>query len=168
MKKIVNIFWKIVERIVIIFLKILCKLTRQNYSESLVTNMMQFVKFGLVGVSNTLISYVIYAVLVSCSVYYLAASIAGFVVSVANSFYWNNKYVFKQRENEKRSIWKAFLKTFLSYASTGLVLNNILLYIGVDVLLINELIAPLLILIITIPLNFLLNKFWAFRENKDG
>jgi putative flippase GtrA len=33
----------------------------------------------------------------------------------------------------------------------------------VNYLNISEFIAPILNLIITIPLNFLLNKFWAFR-----
>lgn len=123
----------------------------------------QFVQFGLVGLSNTLISYVVYLLGISLGLHYLAASVLGFVVSVQNAFYWNNKYVFRAGEGEERVWWRTWMKTFLSYASTGLVLANVLLVIWVDLLHIPESLGPVLNLLITIPLNFLLNKLWAFR-----
>ncbi len=123
----------------------------------------QFVKFGLVGVSNTVISYVVYMVGVYIGIHYLWASILGFVVSVINAFYWNNFYVFKKEEGEERSLVKTFLRTFLSYGGTGLILNNILLALQVSFLGVPEWLAPLVNLVITIPLNFLLNKVWAFK-----
>ena len=126
-------------------------------------SLLQFIKFGIVGASNTVISYVTYLVCVTLGMHYLLASLLGFVLSVINSFFWNNRYVFKKQEGSKRSLVKAFCKTFLSYAGTGLVLNSILLYVQVDVLGWSEQLAPLLNLIVTIPLNFLLNKLWAFK-----
>lgn len=123
----------------------------------------QFIKFGLVGVSNTAISYVVYMLGIQLGMHYLLASIAGFIISIMNSFYWNNRYVFRKEEGEQRSLVKAFIKTFLAYAGTGLVLNNILLILQVSILRIPEWLAPLLNLIITIPLNFVLNKIWAFK-----
>lgn len=127
----------------------------------------QFIKFGLVGVGNTLISYVVYAFFVYLGYHYIIGSIIGFVVSVLNSFYWNNKYVFKEKDGEKRSLWKACFKTFLSYASSGLILTNILLVVWVDLLHISEYLAPIINLVITIPINFLINKLWAFKGEKD-
>ena len=126
----------------------------------------QFVKFGLVGVSNTLISYVVYMLLVALGVNYLLSSVIGFTVSVANSFHWNNKYVFVEGENENRSKLKAFVKTFLAYAGTGLVLSNILLFLWVDTLGIHKALGPLINLFITVPLNFIINKLWAFKKSK--
>ena len=125
----------------------------------------KFVKFGMVGVSNTVISYVVYLIAVNLKFHYLIASILGFLISVINSFYWNNKYVFEIAQGQKRSMWKSFCKTFIAYAGTGLVLNNILLIIQIDFLKWSATIAPLINLIITIPLNFILNKIWAFRAN---
>ena len=60
-----------------------------------IPSLIQFVKFGIVGLSNTLISYVVYVAGVRFGMHYLLASILGFVISVLNSFYWNNKYVFE-------------------------------------------------------------------------
>lgn len=123
----------------------------------------QFIKFAIVGLSNTLISYIIYVLLISVRLNYLAASIIGFVAGVANSFYWNNKYVFAK--TKAHIIWKVFIKTLLSYSVTGLILANILLYIWVDIVHIHEMIAPIINLFLTTPLNFIFNKFWAFKVN---
>lgn len=125
----------------------------------------QFVKFGIVGLLNTLISYVVYVILVFFSVHYIVASLAGFFVSVVNAYYWNNKYVFFSDETDKPIWWKVFLKTFMSYAGTGIVLNNIMLILWVDIIGINQILGPVLNLFITIPLNFLLNKYWAFKKD---
>lgn len=126
--------------------------------------LIQFIKFGIVGISNTLISYVVYVVLVGVHINYLLASIAGFIVSVLNSYYWNNKYVFKKQEDEQRTWWKTLIKTFVSYAGTGLILSNILLVIWVEWIKVPQIVAPLINLLITVPLNFIINKFWAFKD----
>ena len=145
---------------------ILKKVLRMEFSEDFLEKILQFVKFGIVGVSNTLISYIVYVILVTFGCHYLAASLLGFLISVINAFYWNNKYVFKVDGTEKRIWWSSFIKTFISYAGTGLILNNILLVIWIDIFQMNEMLGPIVNLFITIPLNFLLNKFWAFKEKK--
>jgi putative flippase GtrA len=99
-------------------------------------------------------------------VYYITANIIAFVVSVLNSFFWNNKFVFKKNKDEKRNAGKAIAKTFIAYGVTGLVLANILLYLLIDIVGASKYIAPLFVLVVTIPLNFVLNKFWAFRNSK--
>jgi putative flippase GtrA len=120
----------------------------------------QFTKFGIVGVSNTLISLFIYYMFVFINKdLYLVGNSVGFVVSVLNSYYWNNRFVFK---SESRNHIKALSKTYLSYGIT-FALGTVLLIIIVQVLMIRETIAPLFILTITVPLNFVLNKFWAFK-----
>lgn len=129
-------------------------------------NFIQFVKFGIVGLSNTIISYVVYSLFVLAGAPYLVGNVFGFVLSVLNSFYWNNKYVFKTEEGKARSWIKTLIKTFIAYAGTGLVLSSILLVLWIDILHIPELIAPLINLIVTIPLNFIINKFWAFKSDK--
>ncbi len=119
----------------------------------------QFIKFGIVGVANTLISLLTYYILVYFKINYIIANTIGFIVSVINAYYWNNKFVFKKSDS---SNFKAIIKTFISYGTT-FVLSTILLIVMVDYLEISEIIAPIINLIITIPLNFLLNKFWTFK-----
>lgn len=126
----------------------------------------QFMKFGMVGVSNTIISYGSYALLTYIGIPYVVANIIAFVVSVLNSFFWNNRYVFIKTGSEKRNPWLTLAKTFLAYGSTGLVLSNLLLILLVEKCDVNKYLAPLLILFVTIPLNFVINKFWAFKSKK--
>ena len=132
--------------------------------EEFFTLMWQFIKFGIVGVSNTLISLAIYYIFVFISKdLYLWGQVVGWVVSVFNAFYWNNKYVFRSEKTGFRSVLNRLFKTYLTYGATFL-LTTVLLYLEVDVWHMSEFIAPLINLLISIPLNFLLNKFWAFKK----
>ncbi len=164
MDKIAKALWNFIEKIAHGVLGAVFHVIGRELPDEVFASFMQFVKFGIVGASNTLISYLTYVIGISVGLYYLAASILGFVVSVIHSFYWNNKYVFAADDTTQRNLWKSFCRTFVAYAGTGLVLNNILLYFQVNVLGWSKVIAPLVNLLITIPLNFLLNKLWAFRN----
>ncbi len=125
----------------------------------------QFIKFGIVGVSNTLISLAIYYVLVYFNCNYIVANTLGFIISVLNAYYWNNKYVFKSKEkaNGAKDKVKQLVKVYMSYGVTFL-LSTVLLYVMVDLMHISEYIAPIINLCITVPLNFVMNKLWAFKK----
>lgn len=128
----------------------------------------QFFKFGIIGLSNSLISYIVYLFLVSFGVPYIISNIIAFIIGVLNSFFWNNKYVFKKNYDEKRNVFLTLLKTYISYSFTGVILNNILLVLLIEKCMISKYIAPIIILLITVPLNFIMNKFWAFKtKNKN-
>lgn len=153
-----------------IICNIVLKLTRKDLDESAVSSLTQFIKFGIVGVSNTVVSYVINILVlfvmkpVNVSWDYFVGNIVAFLLSVLWSFYWNNKYVFTLEEGKSRSIGKALLKTYISYGFTGIILNNILSWIWVEVLGISKYIAPIINLVVSVPINFFMNKLWAFRE----
>lgn len=121
----------------------------------------QFIKFGLVGVINTLLSLFIYYILIHFNVHYIIANLIGFILSVLNSFFLNNKYVFTN--NKKDKILKKLFKVYLSYGTT-LLFGTLLLSLQVELLGVSELIAPVINLFFTIPLNFLLNRNWAFKN----
>lgn len=123
----------------------------------------QFFKFSIVGISNTLISLGIYYLLVYLGVHYIIANIVGFIISVINAFYWNSKYVFPKGVKNRK---KSFIKCFVAYGFTFL-LGTLLLYLMVDIIGISDKIAPIINLCITVPINFILNKLWAFKEKKE-
>lgn len=153
-------------------------------------NFVQFLKYCIVGASNTLISQAVYAIIIFFKGNYLFASLMGFVISVLNAYYWSNKYVFKEEEGrEKRVWWKVLLKTYAAYAG-GFVVNTALLVFWVDVIrlsrfmnplaevftgwslgrldadFLGEMLASVLNLVITIPMNYVLNKYWAYRQKQ--
>lgn len=148
----------------------------------------QFVKFSLVGVSNTLISEGVYALLVYFKVHYLLAQLIGFSLSVLNAYYWNSRYVFADNGAE-RVWWKMLAKTYLAYFG-GYLVNAFLLIFWIDILHISSWMEPAagwfaghgiesfdaqflgsvlaagINLLITVPMNFVVNKYWTFRQKK--
>lgn len=152
------------------FVELLFKIIKKDLTDKKRQTFKEFLQFGLVGVSNTIISYLLYVVtllLVSKSGVkfdYIIANIVSWLLSVLWSFYWNNKFVFKKEEGEKRNIWAALFKAYVSYGFTGLILNNILSVLWVSVLHISKMLAPIINLVISIPINFFMNKLWAFGK----
>ena len=131
--------------------------------KSFIAFIMQFFKFGIVGFANTLLYFAIYYPLVYLGVLYIAANITGFILGTLNSFYFNRKYVFKHKEG---NIVKQLIRVFSTYGFT-LLLSTGLLYLFVDIIRISEFIAPVIVMCFTVPTNFLLIKFWAFKVPKE-
>ena len=146
-------------------------LIRRTPSDRLVEELIKFIKFGIVGVSNTVLSYVLNILSlflfqrmgVSPKVDYLLAIAVAFILSVFWSFLWNNKYVFTKGEGEKRVWWKTLIKTYIAYSFTGIFLSSVLSYIWINIFHISKVIAPLINLVISVPVNFIINRFWAFK-----
>ena len=158
--------------------------------EKLIRLFQQFIKFGLVGVSNTAISYGIdmlgyYVVFrdtsfsgilnllknigisaTNDSIKVIIVTAIAFIVSVINSYFWNNRFVFKSQGKKtfKRHAFD-FLKMAASYALTGLILTPFVK------ILLNQTemqywLVSILTMVLMVPLNFLLNKLWAFKDRK--
>ncbi len=167
-------FWNMVERITEAVFSFVFRILGKEYTDEINSALVQFVKFGIVGVSNTVIGYLIYTfTLLAMRKFgllpksdYFFAQIISFVLSVLWSFYWNNKSVFVLKEGQSRNLFKSLLKTYVSYSFTGLFLNSILIVLWVQVFHISEFIAPIINLLVSVPINFLINKFWAFRAEK--
>lgn len=144
----------------------------KELTDNVYETFMQFIKFGIVGLSNTGISYLIYAgsliwfrhLNMFSESDYLIAQFVAFILSVLWSFYWNNKMVFVIEKEKKRPFWKVLVKTYISYSFTGLFLNSILLVFWVKICHISELVAPIINLLVSVPLNFVINKYWAFGQ----
>lgn len=130
----------------------------------------QFIRFGIVGCSNTVIFYVIYLLILymmsplSLSWDYVVGNVVAFLISVFWSFYWNERFVFQIQNRNIQARLRALVKTYVSYGFSGLILNNVLSLIWVNVFDIDKRIVPIINLIITVPVNFIMNKLWAFKE----
>ena len=152
---------------------IFCRIIHLRISQEKIISSIQFFKFCLIGITNTLLSYFIYVIVVysfkkvdiQCKWDFVAGNVIAWLLSVLWSFYWNERFVFGRNINIAARL-KALLKTYASYAFSGLVLGNVILWLLISQLGISKYIAPFFKLLTTIPLNFILNKFWAFRGNQ--
>lgn len=172
--KILSGIWSFFERIARSAADFLLGLVGKKITDDTWNALMQFVKFGLVGAMNTVVDYVTY--LITLFIFtrlgwfgdkaYVVSTILGFIVSFFNMFYWNNKYVFKKKDGESRSLIMSFIKLFLSYSVTGIIIKPLCMILLVDIIGCPQTIAPIPIMFITIPLNFILSKLWAFKGKK--
>ena len=126
-------------------------------------SVIQFIKFGCVGAFNTILTYVLYIVFVKLGMHYLAANALTWFITVFISYVLNNTITFKGDGKPEWSI-KALIKVYISYSVAGLFLNSLLLSLWIGVFGISEVIAPIINMCFTIPINFLLNKFWAYKK----
>ena len=123
--------------------------------------LIQFIKFGIIGVSNAIVSTAIYYLFIWINTdLYFVGNIAGWIVSVFNSFFWNNIFVFRDSQFQW---WKKLLRTYIAYGGSFLI-GSLLLVLQVQVIGISAWLAPWINLVIIIPLNFIMNKFWAFKS----
>ncbi|WP_461246928.1 GtrA family protein [Treponema sp. R6D11] len=129
----------------------------------------QFIKFGIVGASSTVINTGLYMLMVA----WLWPTIAyglSYAISTYNGYYWQTKYVFPGEHG-----FKQFVKVFLAYLP-GLVIGVLLvkwltkgfhypfLGINIDGLGVPKIWAQVPTLFVTVPINFLLQKMWAYRR----
>lgn len=156
-----NNLWNVVEKIIRAVIGGILKIFGKNLTEQQWQAFMQFVKFCIVGISNTAISLAIYYIFVLVNKeLYILGNVCGFIVSVLNSYFWNSRFVFKKRDEKGKTL----VKTFLAYG-TNLLVGTGMLYLLINALKLSEYIAPLINLVVTIPLNFVLNKFWVMKNN---
>jgi len=133
------------------------------------TTIIQFIKFGIVGAVNTLLSVGVAAVAMWLGLSENWAQVAGFVVGIINAFYWNRSHVFHAKEGQK--IHVQLIKTFAVYLTTFLIFNLGLLNLekaiwGTDVATWEGLyryVFLLVNLVFTVPINFFGIKLWAMK-----
>lgn len=97
---------------------------------------------------------------------YMVANIVAFLLSVLWSFFLNNRFVFGSSHLDKRKQLEILIKTYLSYSFSCIILAIFLSWFWIEMLDISKYIAPILNSIVTVPVNFILNKFWAFNKKE--
>ena len=125
----------------------------------------QFVKFGIVGASSTIIDWGIYLLLTrTFGLFYLMAKILSFSVAVLNSYIWNRRWTFRSNDPAKL---RQFIK-FLTISIVGVVLNALIMYLSVDYLYLNDIYGLVFATVIVMFWNFLANKFYTFRGESQS
>ena len=111
----------------------------------------EFLRYLIVGGTNTAISFLIYQVLRLLIPYQVAYTIA-YLCGIPISYFLNSRFVFHQPLH-----WKKALQFPLTYVAQYFV-GIALLSVWVEVLHISEVIAPLLVVICTVPVTFVISR----------
>ena|SRR5438270_7999710 len=111
----------------------------------------EFNRFIFWGGVNTLTGYLLYAILLAVLPYLVSYSIA-FIVSIFVSYFLNSRFVFKQELKLKKAAQYPLVYLIQYLISTTS------LYLLVQLFRVNRLLAPVLIVIITIPATYFLSR----------
>lgn len=121
----------------------------------------EYIFFCLAGMINLAVYMGLYNLLLVLSIHYLVANAVGFLASTVCAYYLNKVFVFRNKDKKQL---KSFLKTFFVYVLT-FAAGELLLAFYVDTLNVAEEIAPLINTTLFTPVNFVLNKYWAFKKS---
>jgi putative flippase GtrA len=121
--------------------------------------LVQFVKFGIVGVSNTVLAFAVYTVLLKVfGVWYLGASAIGFAVGATNGFLLNRRWTFREHVGDSLTpVRWAVVQT------CGLGVNLALLYVFVHDAHVDKLLAQVFATAVVTVSTFFVNRAWTFR-----
>ena len=136
-----------------------------------VTELKKFARFCLVGMTNTAVDFIVFALvnellkLTSFSDLVgggmdLALSVAhvtAFVVATLNSFFLNKHFTFKTKEKNKHSI------KFALISLCSLTISVILINVFTNQFGLNEYISKFIVFFFTFTINYVGNRFWVFR-----
>jgi putative flippase GtrA len=117
------------------------------------------VKFGIVGVSNTLLTFAVYTLLLKAfGVWYVAASGIGFTVGAVNGFLLNRRWTFRGHVGDALTPVRWFV-----VQGCGLGLNLGLVYMFVDGLGVDKLVGQVPATATVTVLTFFANRAWTFK-----
>lgn len=116
--------------------------------------------YGIIGSFAAALDFAVFTLLAKyLGVYYLIANCISVLVGITTSFILNRSYNFKVKDKVKRRF-----AIFLIVGLCGLCLSNLILWLGIDLLHIDEIITKLASIILVVGFQFLLNKFVTFRR----
>jgi putative flippase GtrA len=121
----------------------------------------QFLKFLFFGSASYFLSlFLIFVLKEIFKFHYLAAWLLAWIISNLISFFFNNKYTFKDSVSQQ-----TFLKLLKYYSVnlTSFIFTLVLMYFFVEILKVYYLTATIFISVMLLGYNFILHRNWSFK-----
>ena len=116
--------------------------------------------YGIIGSFTSALDFAVFTLLSKyIGIHYIIANCISVLVGITTSFALNRSYNFRVKDKTG----KRFL-IFLMVGLCGLLLSNVILYVGIDMLSGDELIVKLASIVLVVGFQFILNKFITFKE----
>lgn len=127
----------------------------------------QFIRFSIMGTVNTIVDLGTYFFCLRVfGWHYQLCNLMAFLASTVNAYVWSHMFVFGDGKAQTLFMHvMRFLKTCATYGLTT-VLGFGILWLFVEKLMLSEELAKVLMILILIPLNYLIIRFWAFAKKK--
>lgn len=116
--------------------------------------------YGIIGSFTSALDFAVFSMLSKYfGIYYIVANCMSVLVGISTSFALNRSINFKVKDKTS----KRFL-IFLTVGLCGLLLSNLILYVGIDVLNGDKLIVKLASIVLVVGFQFIINKFVTFKK----
>jgi putative flippase GtrA len=125
-------------------------------------NWEQLAQFCVVGAVGYLINLGVYALLLHEGVHYLLAATLSFLVAVANNYWLNRHWTFRERKAGVAAQGMRFFLISLASLGANLLVLHVLIRLGL-----GKLVGQAIAIVLVTPLNFVGNKLWSFRRPRD-
>lgn len=118
--------------------------------------------YGIIGGFTSSLDFIVFTLLTKyAGIFYLVANCISVLVGITTSFILNRSYNFKVKNKTGQRF-----AIFLTVGLCGLCLSNLILWLGINKMNLNEIITKLASIVIVVFFQFLANKYITFRENK--
>ena len=122
----------------------------------------QIFKFVIVGGISFLVDFVVYAVMCNILyIHYIIAGIAGFSISVIVNYILSMRFVFQSKGNIRKD--KEFV-LFVVLSLIGMLLNSFVLFICIDLIFMDNIIAKIIATAIVMVYNFVSRKIFLEKQ----
>jgi len=123
----------------------------------------QFLKFGIVGASGTLINFVVYHSLLYFGNQIWFSYAVGFIIGGVNNYWWNRHWTFRSKGEPWRELGQFIMVSTVALCISELVLVMVEHRLPQTLAHRNS-VAWLSATIVGMGWNFFVNKYWTFRH----
>ena len=126
--------------------------------------LLELIKYGICGALSTLLDIGVFWLLANVfNLYYLIANAIAWIVALFFSFLVNKYYVFESK-SFKKEVWVKESVEFFGARGLACGIDMGGMYYLVSVIGVNKNYAKLIITVVVIIINYILSKYWIFKN----
>ena len=119
--------------------------------------------YGIIGSCSSFLDFITYTFLIRIGEFnYLIANCISVIIGIVTSFILNRKYNFKVKDKTAKRF-----SIFLTIGLCGMLMSNLILYICIDCLSLDEIISKLCSIVFVVIIQFILNKYITFKPTQN-
>ncbi|MGF7397711.1 GtrA family protein [Thermoanaerobacterium thermosaccharolyticum] len=134
------------------------KMEKQDKRDNRKNGLLEFVKFNLVGIVNTLVDFAVFTVLTFFGTHYMLSQVISYSCGVVNSFIMNKYWTF----GDKSSPHGYEVFKFIAVNAVSLAVSLSILYPLKPV--VGVLSAKIIATLFSMMINFVGSKLWVFKK----
>lgn len=102
-----------------------------------------------------------------CGIYEQIANVLSWIICVMFTYFTNRTFVFQSKVKGLKNVLNEF-KGFVTARLLTLIMENVILFVMIDLLSIHNMISKLVGQFVVIVSNYFLSKLWIFKKEKKS